>query len=72
MLDILKKAIRIKGGVQPLAHELGVHYTGFYKWPEVPPKHVGRLSAITGEPYHKIRPDIFPPPKIDFPNSAER
>lgn len=60
------QVIRLGGGVTVLAGALAVDHSAVSKWKRsgcVPAKHVGRVSALTGIPPHRIRPDLFPAPQ---------
>lgn len=53
------------GGVSALADALGLDHSSVSKWKSrgrVPAERVGRISALTGIPPHRIRPDLFPEP----------
>lgn len=46
-----------------IADTCGITRQAVAQWTEVPWNRVLVVSKITGLPSHKIRPDIYPPPK---------
>jgi DNA-binding transcriptional regulator YdaS (Cro superfamily) len=46
---------------QALADAIGCHRTTVVKWGRVPASRVPAVSAATGVPRHKIRPDLWEP-----------
>lgn len=62
--DVIERAETIAGGGSALAAMLGVRPSAISNWKKdgVPAARVGALSAITGVPPHRIRPDLFPDP----------
>lgn len=57
----LAQALKVAGGVTKLANALRVDHSTVSGWTQVPPRHVGAVSAITGMAPHTLRPDLFPP-----------
>jgi DNA-binding transcriptional regulator YdaS (Cro superfamily) len=51
-----------EGSVQMLADAIGCHRTTVVKWERVPADRVPAVSAATGVPRHKLRPDLWQPP----------
>ena len=69
MLDVpkqdpgLKAAIKIAGGIRPLARALGITHPAILAWTSVPMRHVFKVEEITGIPRENLRPDIFRAPR---------
>lgn len=57
-------AIKRAGGRRALAEQLGLVKSAIRHWERVPVQHVRRVSEITGLEPHDIRPDVFPPTKL--------
>lgn len=58
---IAKRLIKQAGGPAVVAREMRVLPQSIQYWIKagIPPKHVVRMSALTGTPCAEIRPDIF-------------
>jgi DNA-binding transcriptional regulator YdaS (Cro superfamily) len=57
-------AIKAAGDGAALAKACGVTRYAVHQWKSsgVPAGRVGAVSAITGIPHHRLRPDLFPAP----------
>lgn len=58
----LKRALNLAGGPSALAGKLGIVPSAVTQWTKVPPRHIGRISALTGMEAHELRPDLWEPP----------
>lgn len=68
MRDVaIDRAIEAAGGTTALARGLGVQPPSIYSWEKIPPRHVRRVSEITGIPRHELRPDLWDPPASPTP-----
>lgn len=65
MIDSVKKASEIVGGVTVLANMLGCSRQSLYQWDNVPRGRVLEIEELTGKKVRRfdMRPDIYPPPK---------
>jgi hypothetical protein len=72
--DLARAAIDAAGNGAHLARQCGVTRYAVHLWRKtgIPAKHVGRISALTGIPPHRIRPDLFPPPTDAPAREVER
>lgn len=61
----LSLVLDIAGGPTALAGQLGIRPSAVTNWESVPAKHMHRVSAITGIPVSKIRPDLMPSPTLE-------
>jgi len=63
MLEVVKKAADIVGGVASLADGLGCSRQAPYQWDQVPRGRVLEIEELTGGAVsrHDMRPDIYPP-----------
>jgi DNA-binding transcriptional regulator YdaS (Cro superfamily) len=52
------------GGPAALGRVLGITGQAVSQWAQIPPKHIGALSRLTGVPPHKLRPDLFSAPPL--------
>jgi DNA-binding transcriptional regulator YdaS (Cro superfamily) len=60
MLPVLREAVRIAGGVSALAAQINVTRSAVYQWKKrVPGERAPAISAATGIPLEKIRPDLY-------------
>jgi hypothetical protein len=59
-----EQIIKGYGGPAKLAHALGLDPALVWRWQKrgIPAAKVGIVSALTGQPFHCIRPDLFPQP----------
>lgn len=48
-----------RGRVTKLAIAIGVTHGAISQWTRVPAERVGQVSAFTGIPHDKLRPDLF-------------
>lgn len=53
-----------RGTRSRIAEAAGLAYSTVTEWVMIPPKHAQIVSALTGEPLHILRPDIFPSPAV--------
>lgn len=62
MLDTVKRAAEIVGGVPQLAKRLGCTRQALHQWDEVPRGRVLEIEEITGGRVnrHDLRPDLYP------------
>jgi antitoxin CcdA len=60
----LIQALKAAGGVSKLAHALGLDHSTVSGWTQLPPRHVGAVSAVTGMTPHQLRPDLFQPAQV--------
>lgn len=60
-LKALDKAIKLAGGVNALAEELGVKHPAIVQWKlrGVPAERARQIEAATGVPLHELRPDLW-------------
>jgi DNA-binding transcriptional regulator YdaS (Cro superfamily) len=58
---VIRKAIKVAGGVRKLSRKIGVTHAAILGWHRVPAERVMAIEAATGIPRSVIRPDIFPP-----------
>ncbi len=55
--------IRLAGGAQRLARELGVLHQAIYKWERVPSARVLDVCRLTGLRPYDVRADLYPDPR---------
>jgi antitoxin CcdA len=67
----LTQALKVIGGVSKLAAVLGLDRSTVSGWTQLPPRHVGAVSAATGMSPHQLRPDLFPSTEMGVARSAE-
>lgn len=62
MIEIVKEAAEIVGGIDKLAERLGCTRQALHQWSQVPRGRVLEIEDITGGKIsrHRIRPDLFP------------
>lgn len=65
MSEALEKAKKVAGGPSALARLLGIKPQAIHQWNEVPPLRVLDVERHTGIPRYELRPDIYPPPKME-------
>jgi len=51
------------GGIAHLARALRIKHPSIYGWKRIPAERVLQLETITGIPRHKLRADLYPPPR---------
>ena len=63
MESVIDQAIRLAGGLTPLAKGVGVAPASICGWRKrgiIPAERVGKVSEITGLTRSALRPDLFP------------
>jgi DNA-binding transcriptional regulator YdaS (Cro superfamily) len=63
MIDIVKEAAEVVGGIGKLADALGIARQNLNRWDKVPAERVIPIERATQGriPRHRIRPDLFGP-----------
>lgn len=61
----IREIIAAAGGPVSLADRLGCHRTTILKWRQVPVHRVNAVSAATGLPRHRLRPDYWDAPTFE-------
>ena len=57
----LRKAIKAKGGIAPLARSLGIKPSSVCVWTKTPANRVIEVEKTTGVNRRELRPDLYPP-----------
>jgi len=74
MLDVVKRACDVVGGIDALADKLGCTRQAVYQWDAVPRGRVLEIEEATGRQVTRteLRPDIYPqdPDAASAPRSA--
>ena len=60
MDEPLRQAIKVMGGIAPLADAVGLARQGVYQWKRVPPTQAMAVESVTGLTRSYLRPDIYP------------
>ena len=55
----LQLAIKLAGGLRPLARELGLSVQAFSEWRRVPAHRILQVEAVTGIPRERLRPELY-------------
>lgn len=78
MIEIVKRAARLSGGITALAGALKINRQAIYQWSRVPAERVIPVERISGISREELRPDLFGPgapafsaPGAPTPNDTE-
>ena len=58
----LQKALKAVGGPSKLADALKIGASAVTQWTRIPPRHLPKVSQLTGIPMECLRPDLWPAP----------